>query len=759
MSNMTSGFGQFHTNEADFIKPNKKLTPYTTIDLAGIRALVDNPQMVDKDKAQWIIPSTLPTRNFRKQEESGKFCLLWADLDKDAVPIADVKECVSCLPSATHQLNNFEIYSSRSATKDKQKGRIIIPLAEPLCFADWVICQEILNDYLENAGISPDRTSQRAAQLCYLPNRGDFYESHSERKGIMFNPNVLWAVEIAAKRKTLADNTANLEVSRQAAAECRKALKISLNVNGRPDTIGAFNSAYSVQEILLKAGYFQHGDTFRHPASESGSYSASVKDGRVHSLSSGDPLYTGGSGIGAHDAFSAFTVLMHSGNRDEALKDAGDNMLMIDGEPYNIVKQREYMHGKVEFEELKELKELPVNGDAIPFDIEYPPGLAGTIAEYIFNSSRMPVRSFAIAGAISALAYLSSNNWYVKSSDTALNLYQVLVGGTGKGKEDPRKAVKRLADSISSSDGICESIASGPALLRTLEIDKNILMLTDEFGLFLQVVLSDKGSMHLKELVKELLTLHGLGRTYFAGKKYANSKMNIPRIYNPFVNVLGTTTQLELMDGVTSKSVDNGFLNRFLLIAASEENPINRNPNIDIPKILIDGLSSMKLLSDAEGISYEEGAEELMVSMAEQMVGSGEYANLWSRAEENMIRVSGLLAIVDGAVIRQAHIMWAHRYVSWCIKSFAASLGSDLAETHFEKKIIKARNFIKNSKHYANDKQFGEYCNQGYMPRGKLAKLMKIPSRELDEVVTHLTSTKQVEGVKHEGGSILFVIS
>ena len=57
-----SGFGHFHTNEPDAEKPNKKLTPYTTITLSVIRALVDNPQSVDKAEGQWLIASTLPCR-------------------------------------------------------------------------------------------------------------------------------------------------------------------------------------------------------------------------------------------------------------------------------------------------------------------------------------------------------------------------------------------------------------------------------------------------------------------------------------------------------------------------------------------------------------------------------------------------------------------------------------------------------------------------------------------------------------------------
>ena len=83
---MMSGYGQHHTNEPDPQKPQKTLKPYVTIDLEGIRKLVDNPQQCDKSKAQWLIPSTLPSRNFKQQEQQGEFWLLWADFD-DHPPI------------------------------------------------------------------------------------------------------------------------------------------------------------------------------------------------------------------------------------------------------------------------------------------------------------------------------------------------------------------------------------------------------------------------------------------------------------------------------------------------------------------------------------------------------------------------------------------------------------------------------------------------------------------------------------------------
>ena len=330
---MASGFGQYHTNEADPAKPKKKLTGYVSIDLNGIRLLVDTPMEVNKSQAQWLIPSTLPSRNFRTQEQEGKFFLLWADLDEATHTLDMVQAALSGIIGDA----DFEIYTSASASEQRQKCRILTGLFKPLSGADWMLCQEVLNDKLEAAGITPDRASERPAQLCYLPNRGAFYDTRSQRDGVPLDPLTAWADEITAKRETLTQEAAEIENVRKAATARRAALSLS----DAPDCIGAFNKAYSVAEVLLRADYDQRGNTFRHPASESGSYSASVKGGRVHSLSSSDPLYTGGSGGGAHDAFSAFCILYADGDRSAALKLAGDEWLTVDGVPYNEARKRQ----------------------------------------------------------------------------------------------------------------------------------------------------------------------------------------------------------------------------------------------------------------------------------------------------------------------------------------------------------------------------------------------------------------------------------
>ena len=333
MTKFCSGFGQYHTNEPNAKKPKKKLTPYIGITLEDIRALVDHPQQVEKKSAQWMIPSTLMSRTFKKQEEDGQFLCLWADIDKDAPPLNKLAKI--------HSEYAYEIYTSRSATSENPKCRLLLPLSRSLSGADWMLCQEILNDDLAANNITPDRATERAGQLCYLPNRGEYYDSHSNRDNNLLDPLYDWGDEIEKRRQALVDKTQELQRLRDAAVKRRKGLVAS----GELTLIEAFNQSYSVPELLLEKDYDQRGNTFRHPGSASGSYSASVKEDakgvlRVHSLSSSDPLYTEGGGVGAHDAFSVFTVLHADGEINKALKLAGNEWLKIGDESWNMAKQR-----------------------------------------------------------------------------------------------------------------------------------------------------------------------------------------------------------------------------------------------------------------------------------------------------------------------------------------------------------------------------------------------------------------------------------
>jgi len=421
---MVSGIGQFHTNEPD----KAKRTPYLAISYSDIVTLVDKPQQVDKSHAQWFIPSTEPTRTYKKQEQHGRYFCLWADLDKHPPTLSKLEKMLKgIIPS------DYEIYNTSSANADNQKARILIPLTEPLNFSDWVMAQQVLNSKLEALGIIPDTANERSAQPCYLPNRGKFYGSRSQRDGYFFKPLVAWLNEITVKRDELATQQAEISKAQQLATEKRAALKLS----DAPNLIAAFNLAYTPHEILRDAGYSQRGETFCHPSSETGNYSATVKADsgvlRVNALSSADPLGTNGQG--AHDAFSCFTVLCHNGDHSAALKDAGDNLLTIGGVSFNKAVQRDHMQK----EAAKKAQQPPIPPQAQDnymdenIDFDFVPDFGEVGGESEPDKAGQNRTSFKFANASELMNRAYAPDFLIKTLFESNALGQIF-GPTGSGK-------------------------------------------------------------------------------------------------------------------------------------------------------------------------------------------------------------------------------------------------------------------------------------------------------------------------------------
>ncbi len=237
-----SGFGQFHTNEPG--KENR--IPYLLITVEEIRRLVDNPQQVNKSLAQWLISSTLLSRSSQEQAANGEFGMLCGDIDKNAIGNNGIEGIIEFLFPGY----DYEIYTTKSATPSNQKCRILILLKKPLSGSDWVICQEIFNDKLESNGIIPDRASERPAQLFYLPNRGEYYDSKSKRNGTFFDPSLEWADEIKSKLAEIARAAEELERLSNEAKLRRETLKSNSGTSS-PDLIGTFNQTYTVEYVLL----------------------------------------------------------------------------------------------------------------------------------------------------------------------------------------------------------------------------------------------------------------------------------------------------------------------------------------------------------------------------------------------------------------------------------------------------------------------------------------------------------------------------
>lgn len=299
----------FCAGSTQFAKP-----PFAHKTMADLCEAVLNPLDVPKQQGDWVLMSGHQCRTFKEQEAHGRYNGIALDIDDNPPAFTALLDFIE----ETTGCANAVAYLTKSATKERPKARAIVQLANALGYADWVLASSAFNDIAAEADIISDRATERAAQLIFLPNRGELYDGYFWRDGSGFDPMTAWAGRIAKKKAAIVAAEQEL-AERQKAVEARRS---EFTASGNTSAIEAFNANHSVVDVLLKAGYQQRGSHFRHPHSESGSYSASVKNGRVFALSPADPLH----GERAHDAFSALAVLFFSGNTAAATKAVYDEM-------------------------------------------------------------------------------------------------------------------------------------------------------------------------------------------------------------------------------------------------------------------------------------------------------------------------------------------------------------------------------------------------------------------------------------------------
>ncbi|MGM0914124.1 MAG: AAA family ATPase [Pseudomonadota bacterium] len=348
-----SGVGQYHS-------PDNKRDPRAleTITGAGVVALMNHPQRVPKARARWSIFSDYPSRRAEDQRQHGRFFALWADLDRDPPALQDAADRLAANLGAT-----VLAYTSASATAGNPKARLVVPLANTCPGRHFEACQRILNDRLEALGITPDRATERANQVCYLPNRGGFYAATAGEDLLAlggFEWAETFAAELAAHDRAEAERREALE-RRQAKARAKMAER---HTTGQASPIAAYNAAFPLPLVLEANGYTRHGSRWLSPLSESGAPGVTItKDGtRWHTAHESDRA----AGLPEWgDAFDLFTFWEHDGDRDAALRAAGAMMTVEDGRTLTEFNQDRYREAR-QAEALDALEDLDNPEDGEP---------------------------------------------------------------------------------------------------------------------------------------------------------------------------------------------------------------------------------------------------------------------------------------------------------------------------------------------------------------------------------------------------------
>ncbi|MEI8180380.1 hypothetical protein, partial [Aestuariivirga sp.] len=148
---------------------NRPGAKYGTISWDRILDSVRKPVAVPKASAPAIIPSSYighDGREYKAQREHGAFQYLCVDIDTGS-PFIDA--LTQALKATVGEVACC-IYSSSSASAEKQKWRILVPLAHPIPGQSYLKTAEELFRRLGVAGIVCDFALARTGQVVFLPN-------------------------------------------------------------------------------------------------------------------------------------------------------------------------------------------------------------------------------------------------------------------------------------------------------------------------------------------------------------------------------------------------------------------------------------------------------------------------------------------------------------------------------------------------------------------------------------------------------------
>lgn len=548
-----SGIGQYDTN----IGSGKN---YATISAGEIWQLVQNPQSAPKEQARWFIPSSYCASDAREhaaQRERGKFHWLAADIDEGNPAMADVVKAVKeTLPGTC-----FLIYSSRSATSDNRKWRVLVPLAVDASLQGdgYSAAQSAWFGMLEAKGLHLDRSLERPGQLIYLPNRGAHYDRHYEPGSPLGKEAPLW-VEAQAKFHEL----------RQAVASRKR------KNDGPNSPVAAFRRKHSVTDMLAEYDYKQKGSgvNWRSLHQQSDGYATRDYGDYWISLSGSDRER----GIGAptangHRFGDAFDLYVHyecGGDREKALEYAWQLWRQENGD---LIE-----HGRKLSENMK-----GVGGRRILFrspasivleeraEALRLPGLAGAIADLVYRAGDRDSRVYANAAGMMAMSALASPLYVLEvhpGERVSLNLYSLVVGPTSTGKENVRTAIRLALEAAGRGNEFLDGAPSFPALHEHLAVPTEtqapgtVTLALDEAGLNLKTINSTANG-HQQLLINKLMSLFGLGFGKLTHHKVRDKAMRIPAVDRPRVSLLWTSTPGAFIEAVSAKDSESGQLNRF----------------------------------------------------------------------------------------------------------------------------------------------------------------------------------------------------
>lgn len=327
-------------------------------------------------------------------------------------------------------------------------------------------------------------------------------------------------------------------------------------------------------------------------------------------------------------------------------------------------------------------EQAPIPAPSPASAIDWPPGVAGALARFVYSAAPRPVKEIAIITALAFLAGVTGKAFNVLHS--GINLYLILVARSGVGKEAIHSGISLIVEALQSTGPGFDSFvdfteyASGPALRKGCSARQSFINVCGEWGRRLQRLASDHSDGPMASLRTEMTHLYqksGRGNMV-GGLGYSNKENNLSAITGVAYSMIGETTPETFYQSITRSMMEDGFLSRFIIMGYDGERPaLNLNKKVEIDKLLVQGLAGLCAQSMANNqkgvvntVGFVQESWDMMDAFDKEcdsrINGSTDEGvrQMWNRAHLKALRIAAVLAAADNyiePVVQVVHAQWA----------------------------------------------------------------------------------------------------
>jgi hypothetical protein len=340
------------------------------------------------------------------------------------------------------------------------------------------------------------------------------------------------------------------------------------------------------------------------------------------------------------------------------------------------------------------------------------PGVLGQVEDWINATSRKGQPMFARQAALAFGATVLGRR-YVTPQRNWPSLYFLNIGKSASGKEHSKWAVETLLEACQLENLIGPSFyTSDSGVLSALFVRPSHITIIDEFGKIVEasrVKNSPRASSAMTKLIEAFSkcdgTLRPPGYSTFGMSQSDADKMNNRIVRNPALTLLAMTTPDSFFDTVSSSSVRDGFLNRFIIV----ESDIGRQVGEHVAPAPVSeeviqwamgrhqhqGLVNPDIVADMpanpvivpftpRALAVFSAFEEECISLMNAHEDHG-LDEMFGRSNEIAMRLSLIVAgSCQAPVIEQEHAAWAVEYVRNHAVNTAERMKTAIADSDFE---------------------------------------------------------------------------